>query len=165
MRLIDRATASAAPEMWPGLVLLAMTAFLEAEGEPEEGQLAVAYNPCNRARREGVELHSAILGIDMKAYNDGRPYEIYSCWNDDYRRQAYNRATGITDGAWEHFFKLACAAWWQLTPDPSNGAYFYLNVEETKRIRPNHDLPDWWDIDGEPASEVVIGRHTFRRHR
>lgn len=165
MRLIDRPVASASPEMWPGLTLLAATVFLEAESEPEPGQLAVAFNPCNRARYHGWELHKAILGPDGKAYDDGRPWEAYSCWNDDYRGQARNRLAGMFDPTWIYFYRLAAAAYWRFLPDPSNGAYFYLNPVLTKQIRPSHDLPDWWTIDADPASEINLGRHAFRRHR
>jgi hypothetical protein len=154
-----------APEMWPGLTLLAATVFLETDGEPDLGQLAVAFNPCNRARLNGWELHKVILGPDGKAYDDGRPYEPYSAWNDDYRNAARDRLLRITDSRWEHFYKMAAMAWWRLCPDPSDGAFFYLNPELTKRIRPSHDLPSWWEIDADPASEIVIGDHAFRRRR
>lgn len=165
MRLVDRPNSMLAPEMWPGLTLLAATGYLEADGEPELGQLAVMFNPCNRARYHGWGLHKAILGPDGKAYDDGRPYEAYSAWNDDYRNAARYRLSEIVDMRWEHFYKLAAAAWWQLSKDPSGNAYFYLNPELTRKIRPNHDLPGWWESDADPDSEVVIGKHAFRRHR
>ena len=165
MRLIDRPNIQAAPEMWPGLTLLAATVFLEAENQPELGQLAVAFNPVNRARSHGWELHRAILGNDMKAYDDGKAYEVYSCWNDDYRLQARSRLQYMSDEGWEYFYSLAAAAWWDLRKDPSGGAYFYLNPDLTKQIRPGHDLPGWWESDADPASEVVLGDHAFRRRR
>jgi hypothetical protein len=161
MLLLDRPNTALTPTLWPGLTLLAATAFLETDAEPELGQLAVAFNPCNRARRNGWDLHNVILGPEGQAYGDGKPYEPYSCWNDDYRNAARRRLAEIFDARWEHFYGLAAAAWWQLRKDPSGGAYFYLNVEETKRIR-GGTLPDWWDIDGDPTSEVRLGKHTFR---
>ena len=165
MRLIDFPPfTSVDPGNWPGLTLLAATALLEAEGEPEDGQLAVAYVCCNRARYHGWDLTRAILGNDLKAYDDGRPYEIFSCWNDDYRRQVQNRLHGMTTAMWELFYRLACAAYWKFEDDPTYGAYFYLNVELTKQIR-GGSLPAWWDVDTESDSEVVLGRHTFRRRR
>ena len=150
--------------MWPGLTLLAVTCYLEAENEPEDGQLAVAFNPCNRARLNGWELHRAILGSDVKAYDDGKPWEAYSCWNDDYRMKARLRVADMSDKVFQHFFRLAVIAWWELKADPSNNAYFYLNPELTRQIR-GGSLPDWWDIDGDPASELRLGRHVFRRLR
>jgi hypothetical protein len=153
-----------APDHWPGLTLLAATVFLEAEGELELGQLAVAFNPCNRARYHGWELHRAILGGDMKAYDDGKPYEIYSCWNDDYQRAARLRLSKMADLTWIHFYRLAAAAWWEFVADPSRGGYFYLNPELTRKIR-GGNLPDWWESDTDSESEVVIGNHAFRKRR
>jgi len=165
MRLIDRPESMSAPEHWPGITLLAATVFLEAESEPEAGQLAVAFNPCNRSRINNWELHRSILGRDLKAYGDGLPYEIYSCWNDDYQRAAQYRLTQMPDLTWHYFYKLAVAAWWDYLKDPGNGSYFYLNAELTRQLRPAGDLPGWWATDTDPASEVVIGKHTFRRRR
>ena len=55
-------------------------------------------------------------------------------------------------------WKAAAGALWDLTADPTAGADHYLNVELTKKIRPDHGLPSWFD----PAKvTVVLSRHTF----
>lgn len=144
----------AAPDHWPGLTLLAATVMLEAEAEPEDGQLAVAFNPCNRARLTGDELHTVILGRNARA---GDKYEPYSCWNLDYAQAARNRLSKMPDVQWQYFYKLATAAYWQFLPDPSNGADHYLNVELTKKIR-GGTLPNWYD---DSKIVAIHGLHTF----
>lgn len=145
------------PGWWDELTLLAATVALEAEGEAAEGQLAVACVVMNRVRAWGRTLHQVILGPDGQAYDDGTPFEAWSCWNDDYRIQARARLDAL--GAFPPAWRAAAAALWQLTDDPSHGATFYLNVELTKKIRAG-TLPAWFD----PAKvTAVIGRHTFLR--
>lgn len=167
MRLIDPPSPMVTPEHWCGLTLLAVTVWLEAEGEFKSGQLAVCYVICNRALYHHVELHKVILGPDGQAYDDGKPWEAFSCWNDDYRAQARLRIAKLQENqkGWESVYAIAAGAWWRMLPDPTHGALFYLNVELTKKIRPDGQLPGWWGSDTDPASEVVLGSHTFRRRK
>lgn len=144
------------PGWWDELTLLAATVALEAAGEPAEGQLAVAYVAMNRVRAWERPLHQVILGPDGQAYDDGRPYEAWSCWNDSERIRARARLTTL--GAFPPAWRAAAASLWQLADDPSGGATFYLNVALTRKIRPAHDLPSWFDA---AKVTVVIGRHTF----
>ncbi len=146
------------PGEWSELTLLAATVALEAESEPPEGQLAVAFVTMNRVRGGWGSVHHVILGVDGHAYNDGRPFEAYSCWNDDYQAKARARLAALGSAAWA--WKPAAAALWGLTDDPSLGATFYLNPDLTRKIRPQHDLPSWFDARKVTA---VIGRHTFVR--
>jgi len=165
VRLVDPPSPIVAPERYPGLMLLAVTVWLEAEGEPAPGRLGVAYVICNRALLRNLDLHKVILGPDGVAYDDDRPWEQFSCWNDDYRGQARSRIAKLTENqkGWESIYGIAAGAWWRMLPDPTHGAEFYLNPMLTKQIRPNHDLPGWWDSDTDPASEVVLGSHAFRK--
>ena len=167
MRLLDPPSPMVSPEHYTGMVLLATTVVLEAGGEPWIGKVGVAFNMCNRALQLAWSLHKVILGPDEKAYDDGHPYETYSCWNDDYRQQARVRIDALqaAPALWEECYKAAAAAYWQLWVDPTHGAFFYMNVEETKRIRGDGSLPLWWDLDADSASEIKIGKHTFRRHK
>lgn len=166
MRLLDPPSPMTAPQHYCEMNLLAVTVYLEAEDQSWEGKLAVAYNPCTRADYNHWSIRQAVLGPDELAYDDGKPYETYSCWNDDYRRQAYSRIDRLRENEkiWAECVKAACAAFWKFIPDPTGGAYFYLNVELTKTIR-GGTLPGWWYSDTNPASEVKIGDHTFRRHQ
>ena len=146
------------PGFWDDLTLLSATVALEAEGEPPEGQLAVAYVAVNRSRAWTLDLPGVLLGPDRRAYGDGRPFEPYSCWNDDYRPRASARLAAL--GSFPPAWKAAAAALWGLVEDPTKGATFYLNPDLTRKIRPNHDLPSWFDPSKVTA---VIGRHTFLR--
>jgi spore germination cell wall hydrolase CwlJ-like protein len=145
------------PGEWDELTLLAATVALEAEAEPPEGQLAVAWVAKNRDQAWNLTLHQVLLGPEGKAYGDGKSYEPYSCWNDDYRMRAQTRLSAL--GAYEPAWKAAAAAQWHLQADPSNGATFYLNPDLTRRIR-GGSLPTWFD---ERKVTAVIGRHTFLR--
>lgn len=138
------------PGAWDELTLLAATVFLEAEGEPVPGPLAVAWVVRNRG-----DIHHAILGPEGRAFGDDRPWEAFSCWNDDYKPIATVRLSRALTPAWA--WEAAAAALWRLLPDPTGGANHYLNVELTKKIR-GGSLPKWFN----PAKiTVVIGHHTF----
>lgn len=154
------------PGEWDRLTLLASTIFLEAEGEAQDGKLAVGYVVMNRIRLWGQDLHHAILGSDRVAYGDERPFEVFSCFNDDYRARAMARLASATVEAVEPCWKAAAAALWGLVPDPVNGATFYLNLAVTLRIR-GGTLPIWaadpTDNTKLNSAKVraVLGRHTF----
>lgn len=144
------------PGEWDELTLLAATVALEAQGEPPKGQVAVAWVAMNRVRGWSKTLHQVLLGPESRAYGDGKPYEPYSCWNDDYKQRAQARLSDM--GAFAPAWSAAASALWQLGEDPSKGATFYLNPDLTRKIRPKHDLPSWFDPE---KVTVVIARHTF----
>ncbi len=144
-------------ETWDDLTLLAATVFLEAEGEPDLGKLAVAYVVMNR----GKTVLNAVLGPDGKAYGDGKPYEAFSCWNDDYKQQAATRLSTCGNRA-EAAWRAAAAAFWGLISDPTSGADHYLNVELTRKIR-GGSLPTWAEGPIGRDQGIKIGNHTFLR--
>lgn len=153
------------PGDWDRLTLLAGTIRLEAEGEPEAGQLGVGYVVMNRVIFWKLDLHAVILGPDRRAYQDNKPFEPFSCWNSDYQPMAEARLAGAGEAA-ESAWRAAAAALWHLLPDPTHGAIFYLNVDLTKRLR-HGTLPDWAADPHDPTLvhankvKVVLGRHTF----
>lgn len=145
------------PGEWPEIILMAATVFLEAEGEPEAGQVAVAHVIRNIAENEWLSIPQVILGREGKAWGDGRAYERFSCFNDDYQDRARARLAGAPDASAARAWQAAAAGYWRLTPDPSMGACFYLNVPLTRKIR-GGTLPAWFD----PAKITAThGRHTF----
>ncbi len=147
----------APPSHWPALTLCAATVLLEAEGESEQGQLAVAWVIRTRVDRhpmlerdpEADLLRAVILAPKQ-----------FSCWNESGRLQALERLKFANSRTWEACWKAAVSAWWRLVPDPTQGATNYLNVELTRQGRPQHDLPPWVDMN---RMTVVIGAHTFLR--
>ena len=154
------------PGSWDVLTLLAATVFLESEGEPWDGQLGVGYVIRRRALDWTLGWHKAILGPDERAYDDARPFEAFSCFNDDYRPRAMARLSIVTPAMAEPSWKAAAAALWGLLPDPVNGASSYLNIAVTLRIR-GGTLPAW-AADPQDASTVNqekvragVGRHVF----
>ena len=147
------------PGDWPELVLVAATVLLEAEGEPESGQMAVAHVISNRAEAGESPVRTVILGPDGRAWGDGRDYEPFSCWNQDAEARARARLASAPETSAARAWKAAAAGYWRLTPDPSHGAFFYLNVELTRRLR-GGTLPDWFR---EEKVTTAYGRHTFMR--
>lgn len=154
------------PGDWPGMTLYAATVYLEAAGESERGRLAVAWVIKNRILalpvndQFGPAIARVILGPDGRAAGDGRAFEPFSCWNDDYMTQRGQRLTKPDGGIWSTCWRAAVAAYYGLAPDPTRGSNFYLNVDLTRKIRPNHDLPSWFD----PLKVMLVeGHHTFLR--
>jgi Cell Wall Hydrolase len=147
------------PGHWPELALVAATIYLEAESEPEIGQLAVSYVIRNRMDKASASARVVILGKDQLAQGDGKPYEAWSCWNDDYVPARKSRLAQLEPTRWERAWRCACAAYWKLVPDPTSSADFYLNVELTKKLR-GGSLPSWFDPK---RVTVQINQHTFLR--
>ena len=134
-------------EQWDELTLLAANVFCEAEGEPDEGKVAVAWVVRVRADRRKKSVHEVIL----------QPYQ-FSWLNMDYRLKAEARLAAANVDTAERCWRAAAGALWRFLPDPTDGSDHYLNVELTKKIRPKHDLPEWFDTQKIVA---VIGNHTF----
>jgi spore germination cell wall hydrolase CwlJ-like protein len=143
------------PARWPAMVLYAATVLLEAEAEPDPGQLAVAWVIRNRVNaHQGLPTEPAALILSAVIL---APWQ-FSCWNEDYAGQRRSRLIGIDPRRWEASWKAACGAWWGFLADPTQGARFYLNPDLTRRIRPGHDLPSWYD----PTRVTVrVGKHEF----
>ena len=147
------------PGTWPEMALYAATVLLEAEGEPEVGQLAVAWTIRNLMDLHKVTARAAILGKDQLAQGDGKPYETFSVWNDDYVGKRKSRLTAPDPIRWERAWRCTCTAYWKLAPDPTAGGDHYLNEEATRELR-GGSLPTWFD----PRRVTVrINRHTFLR--
>jgi len=156
--LLPLAPVELEPGYWPSMMLYAATVFLEAEGEPEPGQVAVAWVIRTRMDQQRASPRLVILGVDELAGDDGKPYEAFSCWNDDYVEARRRRLLQPEPNAWETAWRAASAAYWRLIPDPTHGASFYLNEELTRQIRPDHQLPSWFKREN---VRCKIGRHTF----
>lgn len=140
------------------LSLLATTVFLEGEGEPDEGKVAIAWTIRNRMDASRRTARKVILGPDGLVEGDGRAYEAFSAWNDDYVRQRTARLIAPDPVLWDRCWRAAACALWRLQPDPTGNAVFYLNVELTRKIRQLHDLPSWYD----PARVTLrSGHHEF----
>ena len=146
------------PGAWDTLTLLAATVFLEAEGEPDEGKVAVGWVIRNRADQWKQEIRQVIVA----------PHQ-FSCWNADYAPVAATRLAASSGMPVVGCWRAAAAVLWRLVADPVDGATHYLNVEATKAARRAHDLPAW-AADPTDATHIdtarvvaVIGRHTFLR--
>ncbi len=149
MSIVPAFPAPVDPKLWDGLTVMTATVFLEAEGEPDKGKLAVAWVMRNRADRKNLPIRDICLA----------PWQ-FSCWNEDYRSQAEERLINArnTEPSW----RAACAAFWRLTPDPTEGCHNYLNIEETRRIR-GGSLPQWAEEMLDGGVRIDIGNHTFLR--
>lgn len=157
------------PESWDDLTALAATIWLEAEGEPYDGQLGVGFVCVNRRDQWQLPLRQVLWGPEGRLYDDGKPYEPISCWNDAYRPMAESRLAAARPVQTAPCWQAAASALWRLVPDPTAGAVYYLNVALTKQVRPDGKLPAWAaDPDNARALDArkvraVIGRHSFLR--
>lgn len=140
------------------IFLTALTVAMEAQGEPRQGKLAVAYNICNRARKDRLSLTDVVF----------RKFQ-YSCWNSDSNTRM--NLDVLPDPIIEECVDLVRSAYDQTEPDPTNGATHYLNVELTKSIRARSGqgftLPEWAADPSDPSkvNEALvtarIKEHTF----
>lgn len=131
------------------ILIAVLTVAMEAGGEPRGGKLAVAYVLFNRTKG-GKSLSDVIL----------QP-QHFSCWDTSSPTRMNIDTT--PDGVYWECLGAVLAAMQKLEPDPTGGAVFYLNKATV--LASAGKLPAWWDIDGDPANEVTIGAHSFRRHR
>lgn len=129
---------------YENLLLLAATVKMEAEDQPQEGKLAVAYVVMNRVRQK----HKSITDIVLQRL-------AFSAWNAD--SPTRQRLDEWTEELWDDCFKASVAAYYQLVPDPTKGATHYLNEALTRKIR-GGTLPPWVEA---MTKTVVIGQHTF----
>ena len=132
------------------LMVMAATIAQEAGGEPYSGKLAVGFVITARTKKRGKSILDVIFQRDQ-----------FSCWRDDSPTKM--NLDQLTEKAFAECVMAAMAAMNETDPDPTGGAEFYLNPEVVRRQ--TNKLPAWWDIDGDPASEVTIGNHAFRRKR
>jgi spore germination cell wall hydrolase CwlJ-like protein len=126
------------PLTYDDLTLWALTVLLEAEGEPDEGKLAVAWVIRNRMDAHQRGAREIILAPKQ-----------FSCWNPDYIGQRKARLTAPDPKLLERCWRAAAAAAWRLTPDPTGGSKHYYN--------PALANPEW----ARGAASVAIGRHVF----
>ena len=144
------------PENWDELTLLAGTIFLEAEGEPDEGKVAVSWVIQNRATGWKQPMGQVMLAKEQ-----------FSCWNPDSRRHAETRLAASNEDIRERCWRAAAGAYWRLLTNPVPKALFYLNVDLVKRARSDGHLPSWAadpkDLTQVDQTKVVaiIGGHTF----
>lgn len=132
------------------LYLVALTIAMEAGGEPYSGKLAVAWVIQNRRTKYSRSLIDVVMD----------PYD-FSAWNTTSGTRM--NLDQITDAQFAECLKAALGACFGMEADPTKGAVFYMNVAVV--LQTTGTLPGWWDIDADPASEIKIGAHTFRRHR
>lgn len=118
-------------ELW----WLAETVRLEAGGEHETGQLAVACVIVTRSHKKVFSIRETVLA----------PLQ-FSCWNG-------NSAPRQRDEFQWSCWQAACAAYFSLATDPSKGATHYLRTDLDPK-------PAWYDPSRVTAT---IGRHTFLR--
>ena len=127
------------------LQFLAWTVAQESQGEPELGQLGVAWVVMNRALERGQSVSDVVLDRSQ-----------FSCWNTD--SPTRKSLDTVPDLVSRQAYKASVAAYFNLSPDPTKGAQFYLNPEVVKKVAGK--LPSWYD----PAKvTLIVGNHHFLR--
>jgi len=132
------------------LMVLAQTVLGEAEGEPDDGKLAVAYSVVNRAEDVRGRWSQDISKVCLQPFQ-------YSCWLADSPRVATMRAPSVhvKPDIWEASFRAACAAMYKLRLDPTHGANHYLTTTLAEGTPPS-----WFDPTKVTAR---IAHHLFLR--
>lgn len=130
------------------ITLLKWTIAMEAEAEPYQGKLAVAWAIMNRARKWKQSISDVILKDRQ-----------FSAWNQDSPTRM--RLDVISDAVMDsaEFAARTAYNYATLDDDPTLGATHYLNIELTKQIR-GGTLPGWVN---KLTQTVKIGKHTFYR--
>lgn len=139
------------PRTWPGMLLYAYTILGEAEGEPDEGKLAVAWTIRSRMDHSKESVEATIL----------KPFQ-FSFWNADAAGIRKARLTAPDPLVVERCWRAAAGAYWRLLPDPTGGARWYANVPLVREQR-GGTLPAWLDQALAVGDFVRLGRHHFFR--
>ena len=126
-----------------------ITVAMEAQGEPRQGKLAVAWVLWNRVRA-GHSMTDVVYA----------PWQ-FSAWNTDSPTRM--NIDNIDNSLWAECLACVLAAMYGLEPDPTKGATFYLNKDAVLAVAGK--LPGWWDSDTIHDSEITIGRHSFRKKK
>lgn len=126
--------------------VIGQTVLLEAEGEPFEGKLAVAFVITNRMKARNQSAYKVCWD----------PWQ-FSCWQTslDKLSSRFTNATAQTTGDCWLAVEMATG---NVRRDPTNGAQFYLNVELTKQQRGDGQLPSWVE---KMTHTTRIGAHDF----
>lgn len=140
--VLSRRMYKVSPVIHP-TIILAINVWAEARGEPYKGKLGVAFATMNRVgdKRWPKSVHDVVLQAWQFSWtnpsdpNRMRMDEI--SWDDPFFVEAH---------------KAACAAFYKLVADPTNGANHYLNPNVVK------SLPDWYH---KGKLTATIGAHEF----
>ena len=124
---------------------LAINVWMEARGESYRGKLGVAFATMNRLadsnRRWGKTIEDVIW--QQFQYSWTNPSDANRMKLDD---------IDWKDPAFIESHKAASAAYYRLSPDPTNGANHYLNPNAIAK------LPDWY---AKGKVTAVIDKHEF----
>lgn len=127
---------------------MAKTIYAEARGESTEGKIAVGEVIRNRllSSRWPSSVKEVVL----------QPYQ-FSAWNEgDPNRKFLSQ--DINQTKFVEYIDIAREVLSRHYDKHANGADHYLNIDATRRLRKNRDLPSWVEKLEERAK---IGKHTF----
>ena len=130
----------------------AITIFQEARNQPYEGKCAVGEVIRERMRQRFFS-DGTVAGTVCRAYQ-------FSGWNSADPNRVPSLCADDKDPVVQE-----CVRAWHNSAQTNlvNGAIFYLNPQAV--LKSEGRLPKWWSSDADPASEVVIGDHAFRKKR
>lgn len=125
---------------------LARTLYGEARGEPELGQIAVAWVVRNRA--EHPDRAAARWGAPSIAGVCQRRFQ-FTCWNESDPNRARLLALDKNSALYLRLYDVASRVLLSEVPDPTNSATFYRVI----------GWPASWANGRKPVA--TIGRHEF----
>ncbi len=132
---------------------LRLTVKMEAEGEPYEGMVAVAFCIMNRVRKHARSVADTVL----------RQYQ-FSAWNTDSPTRMRLDTIKPTSENWYYVCSACAEAFYAPVTgriDPIEGRTLYMNEEVVLNSR-SGSLPEWWKRAGGIDPGMKIGAHTFR---
>lgn len=124
--------------------LMKWTIALEAEGEPFQGKLGVAFVLVNRKEK----WNQSIVKVCFSPFQ-------FECWGKNDQKL---RLSAVSDSVMLQCERVARLAYNHEVPDPTNGALYYMNEELV--VQRAGFLPGWWR---NVVKTVKIGQHQFAK--
>lgn len=128
------------------LTCLSLNVYHEARGEPDAGQLAVAYVTLNRARRYNTDVCDVVVEPYQFSWTTGAVIMRTNGWT------LTPHAVPTDRKAWRKAIEIAKLAMSRKHKDPTEGALFY---------HATYVSPSWKSRMIETAA---IGQHLFYQH-
>ncbi len=110
--------------------LLSVTVAMEAANQSDRGMLGVAHAIVNRCRAQAQSVPDVVFAAHQ--FSSWTTGSVTLRWLDTLPPAILWRCR-----------RAAAAAYYELVPDPTHGAEFYLNPELTKKLRGDGTLPPW----------------------
>lgn len=133
---------------------LATMIYGEARGEPEKGQIAVAYTAVNRALNRSV-CDVVLAPMQYSVFNDNPGLKEIAL-----NQHAEPKHKSVIEAeAWRKAVKVAQDVMRKKVPDPTKGSTHYLNPELMNTL--GYEFPEW---SKQYKMTITIHGHQFYKY-